>query len=120
MKRRESAYKKKGKEDILLEEILAEMANVIACVLIIEIIIRLVFTFVTCSIDKFIELILNNFFRYSIHKLIMSSAEALADEFERGESEVSLGGGGKRSKAEQAEHKHPHPEGDTRRIGIFF
>lgn len=50
----------------------------------------------------------------------MSSAEALADEFERGESEVSLGGGGKRSKAEQAEHKHPHPEGDTRRIGIFF
>lgn len=51
----------------------------------------------------------------------MSSAEALADEFERGENEVNITGGGKnRTKAEQAEHKHPHPEGNTRRISIFF
>ncbi|KAI6220359.1 hypothetical protein M3Y99_01610100 [Aphelenchoides fujianensis] len=46
----------------------------------------------------------------------MSSAEELAQEFERGDKDVSTGSVGKRPKAEQAEHKHPHPEGDTRRI----
>ncbi|VDN01804.1 unnamed protein product, partial [Onchocerca ochengi] len=48
----------------------------------------------------------------------MSNAEKLADEFEKGETDIEkVGkGGGKRTKAEQHEHKHLHPEGDTRKI----
>ncbi|OZC07007.1 hypothetical protein X798_05983 [Onchocerca flexuosa] len=48
----------------------------------------------------------------------MSNAEKLADEFEKGETDIEkVGKGtGKRTKAEQHEHKHSHPEGDTRKI----
>ena len=50
----------------------------------------------------------------------MSSAEALAESFEKGEDEVKVGGGGgKRTKAEQAEHKHPHPEGKVQKYSIY-
>uniref|UniRef100_A0A0R3RXZ2 DUF4025 domain-containing protein n=1 Tax=Elaeophora elaphi TaxID=1147741 RepID=A0A0R3RXZ2_9BILA len=48
----------------------------------------------------------------------MSNAEKLADEFEKGETDINKFGksSGKRTKAEQHEHKHSHPEGDTRKI----
>lgn len=45
-----------------------------------------------------------------------STAEELAEKFERGEVDVAPQGG-KRTKSEQAEHKHPHKEGDTRKLG---
>ncbi|CAD5219375.1 unnamed protein product [Bursaphelenchus xylophilus] len=47
---------------------------------------------------------------------IMSTAEQLAEEFERGEKDVGTGSVGKRPKPEQSEHKHAHPEGDSRKI----
>ena len=46
----------------------------------------------------------------------MSSAEQLAEEYERGDKDVGAGSQGKRSKNEQSDHKHGHPEGDTRKI----